>query len=73
MTESDSFVWVSTREFAQEFRKTNRTVQRWCSAGFVLSLGYRIRRDATGHWEVGIPCTEYSFQFRKRDICDTAS
>lgn len=64
-TDSDNIVWVTTSEFAQEFRKTNRTVQRWCTAGFVLSLGYRIRRDVTGHWQVGVPHEEYSKQFRR--------
>lgn len=63
MTESDC-VWVPVSEFAAEFNKTNRTVQKWCASGFVLSLGYRIRRDVTGHWEIGVPQKEYAKQFR---------
>jgi hypothetical protein len=65
MIDSDNFVWISASDFAREFRKTNRTAQKWCQTGFALSLGYRIRRDVTGHWEIGIPQHEYSTQFRR--------
>lgn len=58
-------VWVPTGELAHEYGKTPRTIVRWATEGFLLTLGYRIRRDTTGHWLVGVSREEHAKFQRK--------
>lgn len=44
--------WVPISTVAREFHKTRQTIHRWCRNGFILSLGYRTRRTATGLWYI---------------------
>ena len=55
----NGIVWVPASEVAIEFGRVPRTMRRWCDTGYVLNLGYRIKRDQTGHWLVGVPTEEY--------------
>ena len=41
---------LTITEVAREFNKTRKTIHEWCQSGFILQLGYTVRRDATGHW-----------------------
>jgi len=52
-------VWVPVSDFAVEFNKNPVTIKHWIANGFLLELGYRVKRDFTGHWIIGIPTTEY--------------
>lgn len=42
--------WIPVSAIAREFNKTERTIRNWCHSGFILTLGYRTKRDHTGHW-----------------------
>ena len=65
---TDDVVWIRPSEFAREFRKSHRTILYWVSEGFIISLGYRVRRSATGYLEIGVPRCEYSrYQSRKME------
>lgn len=50
-------LWIPLAYIAREFNKHPFTVRKWCASGFILSLGYRTRRDPKGHWFVA-PLTE---------------
>ena len=52
-------VWVTPPRLAVEFNKTEMTMRRWCYSGFILSLGYLLRREPRGRWLIGIPLDEY--------------
>lgn len=54
-------IWLSVREFAQKQRKNARTIYYWVDSGFIIDLGYRLVRDPTGHWQIGIPPEHPSF------------
>lgn len=45
-------VWIPLSKLAKEFEKSRVTIHNWCVDGFLLTLGYRIRRDCKGHWTV---------------------
>lgn len=48
-------VWLDVPEFARKQQKARTTIYEWCASGFVVELGYVIRKDVTGHWRIGIP------------------
>lgn len=58
-------VWVPTGELAHEYGRTQRTIIRWATEGFLLSLGYQLRRDLKGHWLVGVSREEHAKFQRK--------
>jgi len=47
--------WVPVSALAREYQKHPFTIRRWITSGFIFTLGYRVRRDVTGHWRIGIP------------------
>lgn len=53
-------VWVPASELAHEYGKTRQTIINWCADGFMLSLGFKVRRDPTGHWLVGLSREEHA-------------
>jgi hypothetical protein len=48
-------IWLTVKEFAERQKKRPVTVYRWASDGFLLSLGFSLTRDFTGHLRIGIP------------------
>jgi hypothetical protein len=54
----DGYLWRTVSEVAREYQKAPITIARWCEDGFILTLGYRLKRDVTGHWLIGTPYTE---------------
>jgi hypothetical protein len=44
--------WLTAAEYADMMGKSLRTIQNWCKTGFLLEVGCRVRRDATGHWYI---------------------
>ena len=51
----DNIRWLSVSEYAAEWNKDASTVRKWCCNAFALKLGYKLRRDPTGHWLIGVP------------------
>lgn len=54
----DGYNWRTVSEVAREYQKAPITILRWCQEGFLLTLGYRLKRDTTGHWLIGCPVIE---------------
>ena len=48
-------VWLTVNEFAKRQQKRPVTIYKWASDGFLLSLGFTLCRDYTGHLKIGIP------------------
>lgn len=42
--------WIPVSEVAREYQKTSITIKRWCASGFILRLGYKVKRDPKGRW-----------------------
>jgi hypothetical protein len=42
--------WIPVSVIAKEYNKNSVTIKRWCSSGFILRLGFRIKRDPKGRW-----------------------
>lgn len=42
--------WLSTAEFARQWHRSLRTVQRWCETGYVLDFGIRCYKDPLNRW-----------------------
>lgn len=61
-------VWVPTGELAHQYGKTQRTIIRWATDGFLLSLGFQVRRDIKGHWLVGLSREEHAKLERKVEV-----
>jgi hypothetical protein len=40
---------ITVPELSREFGKAPSTIYRWIESGFILSLGYTIRRDFMGN------------------------
>jgi hypothetical protein len=56
--------WIPLSMLAEEYNRSTRLMRQWVQTGFVLELGYAVRRDETGHWIVGVPHGLYR-NFRK--------
>lgn len=62
----ESITWVPVSVIALEYQRTPQFIRRWCSSGYILELGYSLRRDSLGHWLVGVPTPLFE------RFCDTA-
>lgn len=50
--------WLSVSDMAAHFNKTPHCIRLWIRKGFMVNgLGYPVRRDPTGHWQIGVPAT----------------
>ena len=50
--------WYSVPEYAAAWNKDPSTIRKWVYSGFILSLGYRVVRDPSGHWQIGVPSSD---------------
>lgn len=55
LTRDGERVWMPISVVAKEYNRHPESIRRWCENGFLIELGFTIRRDETGHWIVGIP------------------
>lgn len=42
--------WIPVSQVAREYNKHVVTIKRWCVSGFIIHLGFRVRRDPKGQW-----------------------
>ena len=61
-------VWVPVSEVAHEYNRCTLTIRRWCQEGYAITLGYKVKKDVTGHWLIGVPHSEYR-TFRTANPC----
>lgn len=72
MVEAAMIVWLPISELAVEYNRTPRLMRIWCANGFLIELGFRVRRDETGHWIVGVPEPVYQTFKQKAEIAETS-
>jgi hypothetical protein len=68
----DELVWLPANAIALEYNRSPRLIRVWCTNGFLIELGYRVRRDETGHWIVGVPLPKFEAFEKKAEISATA-
>jgi hypothetical protein len=56
---TEDVIWIPLSALAEEYQKSIRVMQYWASNGFLLELGYSLKRDATRHWIVGVKDSEF--------------
>ena len=44
--------WVDLREAAASFKKSVKTVRRWCVDGTLADIGVETCHDPSGYWKV---------------------
>lgn len=59
MIRQGSLVWLPLSDIAREYNRHPEAIRQWCKSGFIIELGYSLRRDETGHWIVGVPESMY--------------
>lgn len=53
--DQNGIMWVPIGDVARDFQKARWTLIRWARDGFLLRLGYNVKRDLSGYWYVGRP------------------
>jgi hypothetical protein len=48
-------VWIPPSQFALAYDKHPATIRQWCITGFIVEMGYQLKRDVKGHWFIGVP------------------
>jgi hypothetical protein len=51
--------WLPLAAIAKQYDKHPEVIRQWCKRGFMIELGFRIRKDETGHWAIGVPKSIY--------------
>jgi hypothetical protein len=59
VTDGD-IVWLPISVVALMYSRSAESIRLWCIEGYIIQLGYRVRRECRGQWRIGIPVTEYS-------------
>jgi hypothetical protein len=47
--------WLTITQAAAHFGRNRATIYDWCVSGFCLSARFKVFRDITGHYWIGIP------------------
>jgi hypothetical protein len=50
--------WLSTTEAQRYFSRSQATIAKWIANGTCIEFGFRIFRDITGHYWIGIPISQ---------------
>ena len=54
---TDPLTWVPLNVIAIEYHRSPESMRLWCVSGFMLELGYSLRKDELGRWQVGVPAS----------------
>ena len=55
-------LWLTVKQFADKQNKNLMTIYKWNDNGFLVSLGFLVQRDFTGHIRIGIPSDHPSYR-----------
>lgn len=47
--------WMSSTDAVTFFQRDPSIIWDWCNDGTCIEAGFRLYRDLTGHWWIGIP------------------
>jgi hypothetical protein len=64
-------VWVPVSVMAEVFSRNPWTIRRWCIEGYIVQLGYRVKRESRGQWKIGVTPSEYR-TFRTQQIASAS-
>lgn len=48
-------LWFTPAQLGAKYHKDAQTMRLWAQEGFFIERGYRLSKDPTGHWFIGIP------------------
>jgi len=57
---TETLIWLPISAIAREYQKTPQMIRNWVKSGFILEIGYAVRRDVTGHFIIGVPVHLYA-------------
>jgi len=60
--------WIPVSKVAREYNKHAMTIKRWCASGFIIHLGFRVRRDPKGQWFLSRIIPEQTSQLKHRRL-----
>lgn len=55
----DDITWVPVSIIAAEYQRTPQMIRNWVRSGFIVEIGFSVRKDITGHYIIGVPTSEY--------------
>lgn len=71
---TDDITWVPVSVIAAEYQRTPQMIRNWVRNGLIVEIGFRVRRDVTGHFIIGVPTSEYEqFTTQKSQTSKTHS
>jgi len=56
---TEEITWVPVAEIAAEYQRTPQMIRNWVKSGFIVEIGFSVRKDITGHYIIGVPTSEY--------------
>ena len=59
--------WVPVSVIATEYQRTPQMIRNWVKSGFIVEIGFSVKKDVTGHYIIGVP-TDYFRQFSKQSL-----
>lgn len=51
---ADPDSWLSVADFARVYRRSTRTVQRWCQTGYLIEWGLPVYCDLSGRYWIRV-------------------
>jgi hypothetical protein len=65
-------IWVPVSVIAAEYQRTPQMIRNWVRSGFIVEIGFSVRKDITGHYIIGVPTSEYrNFSTQKSQSRET--
>jgi ribosomal protein S6 len=60
--------WTPISQVAKDYNKHVVTLKRWCADGFILRLGFRVKKDPKGRWFLMDVSTEQTVQSKHNPL-----
>jgi hypothetical protein len=60
ITKERELTWIPLSLLALEYQKSKETVRLWIKSGFIVEIGFHVKRDVTGHYIIGVPNNEFA-------------
>lgn len=53
-SQPEKIQWLSVREFAIIYRRSERTIRLWCTDGTIIDFGFSIYQDSKRQWWISL-------------------
>jgi len=57
---TESLIWLPVSAIACEYQKSPQMIRNWVKSGFIIEIGFSVKRDVTGHFIIGVPYSLYA-------------